>query len=81
MPDDPDSTVRDEAARQAIALVFGVAMMVIAAAAQRKATQPDAWRTERMRILKAAERQLAQLAAWSWQKAERARVAYERETS
>jgi len=80
MPDQ-QPTVRDEAARQAVALLFGVAMVVIAAVAQRKAAQPDAMRTERMRVLKEAERQLASLASWSWRQAERARRAYEAESA
>jgi hypothetical protein len=83
MPDDeqPGTPVRDEAARQAVALLFGLAAVVIYAVAQRKATQPDSMRTERMRLLKHAERVAARSAGWLWGQAERARRAYERESA
>lgn len=78
---DAGRPVRDEAARQAVALLFGVCAVVIAAVARRKAAQPDAVRTERMRALKAAERLAAGAAGWCWRQAEAARVAYERESA
>jgi hypothetical protein len=73
--------VRDEAARQAVALVFGIAAVVIYAVCQRKATQPDVLRTERMRVLKETERAAARVAGWCWRQAERARQAYEQESA
>jgi hypothetical protein len=81
MPPDEDRPVRDEAARQAVALLFGVAAVVIYAVAQRKVSQPDSLRTERMRLLKQAERCAARSAGWLWGQAECARLAYERESA
>jgi hypothetical protein len=78
---DEDTPVRDEAARQAVALLFGVAAIVIYAVAQRKMAHPDSMRTERMRALKVAERAAARAAGWLWGQAERARKAYERESA
>ena len=82
MPDEGEGRpVRDEAARQAVALAFGVLAIVVYAIVQRKASQPDSLRTERMRALRGAERAAARLAGWAWRQAEKARQAYERESA
>jgi hypothetical protein len=81
MPDDGECPVRAEAARQAVALLFGIAAIVIYAVAQRKIAQPDSMRTERMRAFKTAEHAAARTAGWLWGQAERARKAYERESA
>ena len=81
MPEDEGRPVRDEAMRQAVALAFGVLAIVVYAIVQRKASQPDSLRTERMRAFKGAERAAARLAGWAWRQAERARQAYEQESA
>jgi hypothetical protein len=81
MADDTADVLREEAARQAVILAFGVAGMVLVIWAQRRAADPDAARTLRMRAAKGGERFLARLAAWSWGQAERARRAYEQDAA
>ncbi len=76
-PDAAQDAMRAEAARQAIALVGGIILVLAAAFIERKAHEPDAWRTWRMRAAKAAERAAATGAARLWAQAERARRAYE----
>ena len=73
------AVVRDEAARQAVILAFGVLSVVLMVWVQRHAADPDWFRSQRMRSAKVSERLLARLAGWSWQRAERARLAYESE--
>ena len=80
MPDETAADVaRTEAARQLIILVFGIAGALAFVWVQRSAANPDAARSGRMRLAKSAERGWARLAAWSWEKAEAARVAYEKD--
>lgn len=78
-PDAAQEAMRAEAARQVIALIGGVVLVLAAAWAERKAREPDAWRTWRMRLAKAGERAAATAAARLWRQAERARRAYESE--
>jgi hypothetical protein len=81
-PDEPQpSVVRDETARQAVILLFGVASVLVYVWAQRWATDPDMSRTTRMRAVKHAERGWARLAGWAWRRAEHARLAYERDSA
>jgi hypothetical protein len=47
--------IREEAARQLVALVGGAALVLVAVAVEKWATQPDAWRTTKMRAARAAE--------------------------
>jgi hypothetical protein len=47
---------REEVARQVVALVGGVAFVLAAVAAERYATDPDAFRTARMRAAQVVER-------------------------
>lgn len=72
-----------ERAKQELAVqLIGLAALVVAGVIvswQRKMSEPDHWRSQRMRWAKATERGAARLAAWAWRHAERARVAYERE--
>jgi hypothetical protein len=79
--DDTSSVVRDETARQAVILAFGVVSVLVYVWAQRWAADPDLSRTGRMRAAKHAERAWARLAGWAWRRAEQARVAYERDRS
>jgi len=81
MPDDiaARQPVRDEAARQAVILIFGVASVLLMICAQRAAADPDFLRAQRMRAARALERMLATLAALAWNSAERARLRYEEE--
>jgi hypothetical protein len=77
----PAETAQNEAARQAVILLFGCVSVLLMVAAQRAAGNPDFYAGLRMRTSKAAERMLARLAGVSWRAAERARVAYERESA
>ena len=77
MSEQPADVAQREAARQAVILVFSVIGVLVAIAAQRAAGDPDFYRGLRMRAAKAAERGHARLAAWSWRRAEQARVRYE----
>ena len=77
----PGETARNEAARQAVILAFGIASVLLMVAGQKAAASPDFYRSARMGAAKAAERQLAWLAGLAWRAAERARVAYERESA
>lgn len=52
----PGAAARDEAARQLVALAGGVVFVVVAVAVERAATDPDAFRTARMRAARAVER-------------------------
>lgn len=72
---------QSEAARQAVVLAFSIVSVLVAVAAQRAAADPDFYRTIRMRVTKGAERFLAMAAGRAWLAAERARVAYERESA
>jgi hypothetical protein len=74
-------TVQSEAARQAVILLFGVVSVLIMIGAQRAASDPDFYRTARMRAAKASERILARLAARAWKLAESARRDYESESA
>lgn len=78
---DPIESAQAEAARQAVVLVFSVAGVLLAVAAQRASSDPDFYRSQRMAFAKRAERALATLAARSWRAAEKARLAYEEETA
>lgn len=71
-------TPKQEAAIQLIGLAALIVAGVIVSW-QRKMSEPDHWRSQRMRWAKRLERNYASVAAWAWAKAERARVAYERE--
>jgi hypothetical protein len=75
------STAREETTRQAIILVFSIAGVLLMIAAQRAAADPDFYRSLRMRAAKSLERAAARAAAWSWGRAEAARVAYDRESA
>jgi hypothetical protein len=75
------STAREETTRQAIILVFSIAGVLLMIAAQRAAADPDFYRSLRMRTAKQVERAAARMAAWSWGRAEAARMAYERESA
>jgi hypothetical protein len=77
--DSAESPVRDELLVQLITLASGIAGVIIMIELQRRAAGPDAWRSARMRAAKRMERGWARLAAWSWRRAERDRLAYERE--
>jgi len=83
MPDTetPAEAARTEMARQIVILVFSVAGVVAYVWAQRQATDPDLSRTTRMRASKGLERGWARLAGWAWRQAERARLAYERDSA
>jgi hypothetical protein len=70
---------RKEAATQAVALAFGVVMLVIYTWGQRRMGDPDSLRSVRMSAAKRAERFWAKLAAAAWGKAESARLKYERD--
>ena len=70
-----------EAASQAVKLAFGVAGVLLMIAAQRAAGDPDFYRSLRMRAARRAERLLSQVAARCWQGAERARLAYDKESA
>jgi hypothetical protein len=76
-PENPADIAANEAARQAVILVFSIAGILVMVAAQRAAADPDFYRGLRMRAAKTAERVSARLAAWAWRRAERARRAYE----
>jgi hypothetical protein len=73
------SVVKDETARQAVILAFGVASVLVYVWAQRWAADPDLARSGRMRATKQAERVWARLAGWAWRRAEAARRAYEKD--
>ena len=73
----PGETAQNEAARQAVILIFGIVSVLLMVAAQRAAADPDFYRTVRMRAAKASERMLARAAACAWRAAERARLRYE----
>jgi hypothetical protein len=75
------SPVKDETARQAVILAFGVVSVLVYVWAQRWAADPDLARSGRMRAARHAERGWARLAGWAWRRAEQARLAYERERS
>jgi len=92
MPDEtttaptPAQVAQTEAAKQAVAFVFGLLTLVVMVklqkkmiASQREATAPDAERTERMVWAKRSERAWAWLAGVAWRKAESARLSYERD--
>jgi hypothetical protein len=83
MPDEAasSSVVKDETARQAVILAFGVASVLVYVWAQRWAADPDLARSGRMRATKQAERAWARLAAWAWHRAEQARRAYEKDSA
>ena len=81
VPTTPGETAQNEAARQAVILVFGCVSVLLMVAVQRAAGDPDFCRTARMRVSKAAERALAMLAGRAWRAAERARAAYERDSA
>lgn len=72
---------QSEAARQAVILAFSIVSVLLMVAAQRAAADPDFYRAWRMRASKGAERMLAMTAARAWAAAERARLAYERESA
>lgn len=78
-----EQDVTHERARQEfIVQLIGLAALaagVVIASWQRKMTEPDHWRQQRMRWAKGWERQFARGAAWAWHHAERSRLAYERE--
>ncbi|HWM96720.1 MAG TPA: hypothetical protein VNO54_06650 [Streptosporangiaceae bacterium] len=74
----PGETAQNEAARQAVILLFGIASVLLMVAAQRAAHDPQGLK---MAVTKGAERLLARLAGQAWRAAERARVAYERESA
>ena len=81
MSEQPQET-RERAKQELIVQLIGLAALaagVVIASWQRKTSEPDHWRSQRMRWAKATERGAARLAAWAWRHAERARVAYERE--
>lgn len=81
MSTEQEST-RERAKQELIVQLIGLAALavgVVIASMQRKTSEPDYWRQHRMKAAKAAERRFAGVAAWAWGKAERARVAYERE--
>ena len=80
-PGKPSEAAQEEAARQAVILVFGVAAVAAYVFVQRAVAGPDFLRTWRMRAAKAAERNFAGLAGSAWRAAERARRAYEAETA
>lgn len=78
--DEPEvSPVREEAARQAVALAFALAVLPLAVWVERKLSGPDAERQAKMAAAKGMERAAARVAARAWALAERARLAYERE--
>jgi hypothetical protein len=81
MPEETSSSsvVKDETARQAIILIFGVASVLVYVWAQRWAADPDLARSGRMHASKRIERAYARLAAWAWHRAEAARRAYEKD--
>lgn len=73
---------RDRARQELIVQCIGLAALaagVVVASWQRKLTEPDHWRLQRMRWAKGTERAFAGCAGWMWRHAERARIAYERE--
>jgi hypothetical protein len=82
-PDDPAAVpgLGREAGRQILVLAFTVAGILAAAWAERRASQADGFRSERMRAYRAAERASARAAGMLWRAAERARRAYERESA
>jgi hypothetical protein len=79
MPDETSSVVKDETARQAVILIFGVVSVLVYVWANRVAAAPDFARSQRMQATKQAEKAWARLAAWAWARAEQARVAYEKD--
>ena len=82
---DPEAAgqgTKDRARQELIVQLIGLAALaagVVIASWQRKISEPDHWRSQRMRWAKGAERAFARGAGWMWRHAERARVAYERE--
>jgi len=80
-PVQPAESAQSEAARQAVILAFSVVSVLVVVAAQRAAADPDFYRTLRMGVSKRMERILALLAGRAWRAAERARVAYEKESA
>jgi hypothetical protein len=73
------AAAREEAARQGAWLAVMLVAVPVLVWLERKASDPDAWRTAKMRAAKGAERFCARSAGEWWALAERARVAYERE--
>jgi hypothetical protein len=73
------AAAREEAARQGAWLAVMLVAVPLLIWVERKASDPDAWRTVKMRAAKTAERFCAQTAGEWWALAERARLAYERE--
>lgn len=77
MTAEDERTTVDEAKRQALILVFGVAAVVACAWVERAATSPDGLRSIRMRAAKLRERWFATSAGYLWKAAEKARLDYE----
>lgn len=75
----PAGAAAEEAARQGVWLAAMVIALPVLAWAERKASDPDALRSLKMRAAKGAERFCARSAAGWWALAERARRAYEGE--
>jgi hypothetical protein len=75
--DGSPSPARDEAARRAVILAFGVLSVVLMIWAERACSDPDVFRRARMRHARASERAWATIAARAWHAAERARLDYE----
>lgn len=75
----PGEAAREEAARQLVILLFGLAGAIAFVWVQRSTADPDLARSWRMRAAKASERAHARLARWAWGRAEAARLAYEGE--
>lgn len=71
---------KEAAAVHAVELAAAVVMVglaVLMQVAQRHASEPDFTRSWRMRWAKKCERGWANVAGWSWRRAERFRVEYE----
>lgn len=82
MNTEQDTATRERAKQELAVQLIGLAALIVAGVIvswQRKLSEPDHWRQQRMRWAKVAERRFAGMAAWGWRHAERARVAYERE--
>jgi len=76
---DPAGRAREEAAGQAVWLAAMAIAIPLLAWIERKAHEPDAFRSVKMRAAKGVERFAATSAAAWWKVAERARLAYEAE--
>ena len=82
MSTEQDAATRERAKQELAVQLIGLAALVVAGVIvswQRKMSEPDHWRSQRMRWAKRAERALAGGAGWMWRHAELMRVAYERE--